>query len=144
MKNLFWLVYVSAASKPFSKGRLRDLVQDSRRLNATCGLTGMLLHKDSHFMQALEGAEQAVMSAFGRISRDPRHFGIIVLIKESADKRHFPGQPMAFRNLDLAEQRTAPGYAEFLDTPLTGKEFASRPSRCEKLLLLFKPGTEPQ
>jgi hypothetical protein len=31
-----------------------------------------------------------------------------------------------------------PGYREFLNTPLTGKEFASRPSQCERLLLLFK------
>ena len=143
MKKLFRMAYISAASKPFSKGRLRNLVNNSRSLNATSGITGILLHKEGHFMQLMEGSEPAVKAAFDRICRDTRHFGIIVLIKESADERHYPGQPMAFQNLDLPEQRTVPGYDEFLDTPLTGKEFASQPSRGEKLLLLFKPGSNP-
>ena len=89
-------------------------------------------------MQMLEGPTAAVKATFGRITKDPRHHGIIVLIKEAAEERHFPGRPMAFRDLDLPEQRDVPGYSEFLNTPLTGKEFASRPSQCEILLLLFK------
>jgi hypothetical protein len=138
MKKLFRMSYISAASKPFTKERLRNLVNESSSLNAKAHVTGMLLHKNGHFMQVLEGTEKAVRETFGRICKDTRHFGIIVLIREAAAERHFPGQPMAFRNLDLPEQRIVPGYDEFLDTPLTGKEFASQPSRCEKLLLLFK------
>jgi hypothetical protein len=45
---------------------------------------------------------------------------------------------MAFRDLDSPDQRDVPGYGEFLNTPLTGKEFASKPSHGEKLLLLYK------
>ena len=138
MKKLFRMAYISAASKPFSKGGLLNLVNDSRNLNSRSHVTGILLHKDGHFMQVLEGTEKGVKATFDRISKDTRHFGIIVLIKEAATERFFPGRPMAFWNLDLPDQRTVPGYDEFLDTPLTGKEFASQPSRCEKLLLLFK------
>lgn len=144
MKKLFRMSYISAASKPFSKERLRNLVNESGSLNARSHVTGLLLHKDGYFMQVLEGTESAVKATFARISKDTRHFGMIVLIKEIAAERHFPGQPMAFRNLDLPEQRSVPGYDEFLDTPLTGKEFASWPSRCEKLLLLFKQEKNPK
>ena len=45
---------------------------------------------------------------------------------------------MGFRDLNSAEVRSLPGYSEFLNTPLTGKEFAADPSRAHKLLLTFK------
>jgi hypothetical protein len=139
MNTLFRMAYISAASKPFSRAELRDLLKQADELNAKAGVTGMLLHKDGRFMQILEGPKAAVKAIFGRISKDSRHHGIIVLIKEAAEERHFAGSPMAFRDLDSPEQRAVPGYGEFLNTPLTGREFASRPSHCEKLLLLFKP-----
>jgi len=138
MNKLFRMAYVSAASKPFGKAELRSLLKQASERNAQAGATGMLLYKDGRFMQILEGPKAAVKTTFGRISKDPRHHGIIVILKESAEERHFPGWPMAFRDLDSPEQRTVPGYSEFLNTPLTGKEFASTPSRCEKLLLLFR------
>ena len=139
MNTLFRMAYISAASKPIRRAGLRGLLKQANELNAKAGATGMLLHKDGRFMQILEGPKAAVKAIFGRISRDSRHHGIIVLIKETAEERHFAGSPMAFRDLDSPEQRAVPGYSEFLNTPLTGREFASRPSHCEKLLLLFKP-----
>jgi hypothetical protein len=138
MNKLFRMAYVSAVSKLFSKTGLRNLHKQARERNARTGTTGLLLHKDGRFMQMLEGPTAAVKATFGRINKDPRHHGIIVLIKETGEHRHFPGWPMAFRDLDSPEQRDVPGYSEFLITSLTGKEFASRPSQCEKLLLLFK------
>ena len=139
MNTLFHIAYVSAASKSFSKAGLRNLLKQAAERNAKAGATGILLHKDDRFMQILEGPKATVKAIFGRISQDPRHHGIIVLIKEAAEERHFSGWPMGFRDLDSPEQRDVPGYREFSNTPLTGKEFASRPSHCEKLLLLFKP-----
>ena len=141
MNTLFRMAYVSAASKSFSKADLRHLLKQANELNAKAGATGMLLHQAGRFMQILEGPQASVKAIFGRISKDPRHHGIIVLIKETAEERHFSGWPMAFRDLDSPKQRDVPGYREFSKIPLTGKEFASRPTHCEKLLLLFKPNT---
>jgi hypothetical protein len=138
MNKLFRMAYISASSKPFSKAELRGLLKQANERNAKARTTGMMLYKNGRFMQILEGPKAAVKTTFGRISKDPRHYGIILLIKETAEERHFPDWPMAFRDLDSPEQRAVPGYSEFLNTPLTGKEFASNPSRCEKLLLLFK------
>jgi Sensors of blue-light using FAD len=138
MSKLFRMAYVSGAAVPFNRVMLIDLLEQASKRNASAGVTGLLLYKDSQFMQILEGPESAVKATFKRVSRDRRHHGIIVLLKEPASERFFPDSSMAFRDLDLPEHQKVPGYKEFLDTPLTGKEFAAHPSRCEQLLLLFK------
>jgi hypothetical protein len=57
---MFRIVYVSAASEPFSDQQLKELLQKSRQNNVAAGITGMLLYKDGTFMQTLEGPELAV------------------------------------------------------------------------------------
>ena len=144
MSKLFRMAYVSSEAVPFNQMMLLDLLEQAGKRNAAARVTGMLLYKDRQFMQILEGPESAVKATFNRISRDQRHHGIIVLLKETADERFFPDWSMAFRDLDLPDYRKVPGYNEFLNTPLTGREFAARPSRCEKLLLLFKKEGAPR
>jgi hypothetical protein len=140
MNQLFRMAYISTASKSFDPMELREMLKSSNVRNKEAGITGMLLYKDGQFMQVLEGPEEAVKATFDRISRDSRHHGIIVLVKGAVEERRFPGWSMAFRDLNLPDHRDVPGYSEFLNTPLTGKEFEGNPSRCEKLLLLFKKG----
>ena len=138
MNQLFRMAYISTASKSFDSMELRDMLKSSNVRNKEAGITGMLLYKDGQFMQVLEGPEDAVKATFDRISRDLRHHGIIVLVKGAVKERRFPGWSMAFRDLNLPDHQDVPGYSEFLNMPLTGKEFEGNPSRCEKLLLLFK------
>lgn len=138
MNQLFRMAYISTASKSFDSAELREMLTKSNKRNKEAGITGMLLYKDGHFMQVLEGTEEAVSATFSRINKDTRHHGIIVLVKGAVEERRFPGWSMAFRDLNLPDHQDVPGYSEFLNTPLTGKEFEGNPSRCEKLLLLFK------
>ena len=138
MNQLFRMAYISTASKSFESVELREMLKSSNVRNKEAGITGMLLYKDGQFMQVLEGPEKAVKATFGRIIRDSRHHGIIVLVNGAVEERRFPGWSMAFRDLNLPDHQEVPGYSEFLNTPLTGKEFAGDPSRCEKLLLVFK------
>ena len=138
MSKLFRIVYVSTAAKLFNSAELRDMLKESHARNREAGITGMLLYKDGQFMQVLEGTLEAVTATFSRISRDPRHHGIMVLLKGAVQERRFPDWSMAFRDLNLPDHQEVPGYSEFLNTPLTGKEFADNPDRCEKLLLVFK------
>ena len=102
------------------------------------GITGMLLYNDGNFMQVLEGEEEGVRDLFGKITRDPRHRGIITLLQEHQRERQFPEWSMGFRDLNSPEVLSTPGYSEFLNTPLTGEEFSSAPPRAQKLLLMFK------
>lgn len=135
---MYYLIYVSSATEQFSTDELLDLLAKCRENNARAGLTGMLLHKDGNFMQVLEGEEAAVQAVHARILLDPRHRGIITLLQGPQAERQFPGWSMGLRRLRSADAITTPGYSEFLNTPLTGAEFSSDPSRCQKLLLAFK------
>ena len=98
----------------------------------------MLLYKDGNFMQALEGEEGAVRALYERIRVDPRHGGVITLLEDHSEERQFPDWFMGFRDLKAPEERDAPAYSEFLNTPLTGQEFSDEPTRAQKLLLTFK------
>ena len=141
MNQLFRIAYISAASKSFDPAELREMLKESNVRNKEAGITGMLLYKDGQFMQVLEGPGEAVTTTFSRISKDPRHHDIKVLLQGAVQERRFPGWSMAFRDLNLPDHQDVPGFSEFLNTPLTGKEFAGDPDRCEKLLLLFKQKT---
>ena len=138
MSKLFRMVYVSTASKLFDSAELREMLKEANERNKETGITGMLLYKDGQFMQVLEGEAEAVTATFSRINRDPRHHGIMVLVRGSVQERRFPTWSMAFRDLSLPDHQEVPGFSEFLNTPLTGKEFNDDPEHCEKLLLFFK------
>ena len=135
---IFSLVYVSSATLPFSGEDLRALLATCRKNNAALGVTGMLLYKDGNFMQVLEGDEGAVRGLYARIEADSRHRGEITLQEGFTEGRQFPDWSMGFRDLNAPEERSTPGYSEFLNAPLTGREFSGDPSRAQKLLLTFK------
>ncbi len=135
---MIFAIYASSAVRPFSGDELFDLLARSREHNTRSGLTGMLLYKDGNFMQALEGEESAVDALLAKIARDPRHTGMMKLLRGPRESRQFDGWSMAFRDLDSPEARAVPGYSEFLNTPLTGDKFVSNPDRCQKLLTAFK------
>jgi hypothetical protein len=135
---MFSLVYISSAVTPFSPAELAELLEISRRNNGPLGITGLLLYKDGNVMQALEGEKAAVHSLYSRIARDPRHRGVQTLWQGAVDQRQFDEWSMGFRDLRAADARATPGYSEFLNTALTGAEFSSDPTRCQKLLTTFK------
>ena len=98
----------------------------------------MLLYKDGNFMQALEGDEDVVRGLHARIALDQRHRGLITLLEGSVPERQFPDWSMGFRDLDKADGQSAPGYSQFLNTPLTDTVFSSDPARCQMPLTTFR------
>lgn len=137
-QRLLQIVYLSTASSILTRDELLKLLEESRERNAKTGITGLLLYKDGNIMHVLEGGDTVVKALYRKIRQDPRHHGIITLIQEPIEERQFPDWSMAFHDLDSADGRDIPGYSEFLNTPLTGEEFFPDPTRCQKLLLLFK------
>ena len=89
-------------------------------------------------MQVLEGEELAVNATFSRIQVDPRHRGILVLLKQHLPQRQFEGWSMAFRDLNASSTLAMPGFDEFLNTPLTDPRFTRDPSAVGRLLQVFK------
>ena len=135
---MFFLVYVSSAVRQFSPSELVDLLANCHENNATLGITGMLLYKDGNFMQVLEGDQEVVRPLYAKIGRDPRHRGLLTLLQGPLAERQFPDWSMGFRDLNAPDALSTPGYNEFLNTPLMGAEFSSDPTRCQKLLMMFK------
>lgn len=135
---MFFLIYASAATKPFSQSELLELLEKSHANNSKLGITGMLLYREGNFMQLLEGEEESVLNLYDKISADPRHLGIVRFLQGHHDERQFPDWSMGFRNLDFPDEVDNPMYSEFLNSRFTGDEFSTNPTRAQRLLLSFK------
>lgn len=107
------LVYVSAATRPFSQLELDALLEKSRRNNRQDGISGMLLYRDGDFLQVLEGPEAAVRATYARIGRDRRHGGVILLDESHVEQRAFRDWAMGFRRVSTAEQPE--GFVDFFN-----------------------------
>jgi hypothetical protein len=135
---MIFLVYVSSAVHLFSDEELVRLLEISRRNNTRDDIGGMLLYKDGNFMQCLEGPEDKVNALLRRVQKDPRHRGVLTLVKEQHVKREFPDWSMGFKNLQNVNLEALPGYTDFLDLPLTSEQYIENPSKALQLLFNFK------
>ena len=106
------LVYVSSAVHRFDTEELDELLAKSRAWNADHDVTGMLLYHDGNFVQALEGAPEAVEATFERVASDSRHRGLIRMISERADARRFAAWDMGFHR--PAHDTPPAGWSDFL------------------------------
>ncbi len=109
-----------------------------RANNERDGITGMLLYKGGNFMQTIEGPDEAIERLRVRLTSDPRHHGLAVLVDGTRPQRLFDGWTMGFRELGSRELADVPGYSDFLDTPLTTDAFGQDPESSQRLLLSFK------
>jgi hypothetical protein len=132
------IVYASTALRAFTKPDLQALLQEIRQKNTELGVTGLLLYKDGNFMQVLEGEQEILTRLISVIEHDSRHQSLVVLLRGSSEQRSFPDWSMGFRDLADPSASKTPGYSDFMNTPLTDAEFSQDPSRCMKLMLLFK------
>jgi hypothetical protein len=87
---MYSLTYVSSASSRFIEGDFERLAAVSADNNQRDGITGALLFKEGTFMQVLEGDEAVVCRTFARIASDPRHQGLITLLRGDIPERQFP------------------------------------------------------
>lgn len=97
------LAYLSAATAPFEKRDLEDILAVSNRNNRRQGVTGMLCYYDGSFLQFLEGAEADVEAAYRRIATDPRHTGLITLYRREIQARLFSDWSMALARVDAVD-----------------------------------------
>lgn len=105
--DLIQVVYTSSAhSRHMSNDEVRQILHASRLNNLSKGITGLLLYRDGSFAQFLEGPTHAVDSLYDKIERDPRHHGIIRVLRQPVTKRDFRHWSMAFRDLDMIRHRS--------------------------------------
>lgn len=90
------LLYISTARSPVTQAMIDDILRISRRNNAAAGITGLLVVGGKRFLQVLEGTDLAVAQTFDRIQRDPRHFAMVNLARQSITERSFGAWAMGY------------------------------------------------
>jgi hypothetical protein len=132
------MAYVSAAVEPLDGRQLSSLIALARDNNSRVGVTGMLMYLNGSFMQVVEGTPEAVTVLFDRISADPRHHKIRILLQEPIQMRAFGDWSMGLAQLDAADLNSIEGVNDFFTN---GRSlFALEPGTAKYLLIGFRGG----
>ncbi len=88
------LTYTSLAQLDLAATDLEDIHRTARHANALNGVTGLLIFNGTHFLQVVEGMEEAVDSLVENLRRDPRHTGFEIRDLSFVEERSFPDWSM--------------------------------------------------
>jgi uncharacterized Fe-S cluster-containing MiaB family protein len=67
--NMLQVIYASAATKPFDRENLVELLKIARSKNMAADISGMLLYHSGSFLQVLEGPEQNVEELYPKFRK---------------------------------------------------------------------------
>jgi hypothetical protein len=101
LKDIFQLVYISRAHENICYSDIDRILESARLHNRQNNLTGLLIFKDEHFLQIIEGEQSKVMETFGRIVKDRRGHHVRVLTESFGESRIFNRWPLAFHDADI-------------------------------------------
>lgn len=118
---MYFILYLSSASKLMNDDELFDLLDRVREKNTKAGITGMLLYKGGNFLQLLEGDKDAVEALFQNIEKDSRHTDIRTIMKGETDTRTFESWSMGFANMDKTGDY--PSYKDYINENLNFRDF---------------------
>lgn len=109
--SVFRWMYSSVSTVPGSRlpSAVDEIVASSIPRNAALRVTGALVFTGVRFAQYLEGPEAAVNELMESILRDPRHRGIITLMRSAHDRRYFADWSLAYDG----ESRFVAGIIEY-------------------------------
>lgn len=104
------LIYTSEyiPSSEATKRVLHDIVQSAAKNNAEHDITGVLLFRNNHFLQVLEGEAKDIATVFSKIKNDSRHKNIEVLFESPIDKRNYSQWKMELFNVNDPSQFSKP------------------------------------
>jgi hypothetical protein len=132
------LIYGSQATRDLGPDELVELLARARVRNEQVGLSGMLLYSSQSFLQVLEGDQAALTQTYRRISADPRHTNLRLLLDAEVSTRLFPDWSMGFDHVEdeeLAEE--LPGYTAATLYPLMNPDLITNGKVAETLLTLY-------
>jgi hypothetical protein len=108
--------------RPIEEDELLAVLKHAREKNKRLGITGMLIHCDGSFIQALKGSKDQVMIMLRIIRQDSRHSRIVVLfegpiqtgvflkglwVNRPSKEKNWPGARGIPPNLDLGDDAQA-------------------------------------
>jgi len=136
--DLYQVIYASAATRPIEEDELLGMLKLVREKNKRLGITGMLLHCDGSFIQALEGPKAQVMDLISVIRKDLRHNRIAVLFEGPIKNRSFSEWSMGFNRPSEKELAKIEGYTPYLGLGEDPKSIQNYSSVAIKLLEAFR------
>ena len=88
------VTYTSLGRLDLQEADLEDIHRSAREQNALDGVTGLLVFNGTHFLQIIEGSEQAIEELVERLRMDPRHTGFEIRDRRKVEGRSFPDWSM--------------------------------------------------
>ncbi|MBV8272712.1 MAG: BLUF domain-containing protein [Cupriavidus sp.] len=105
------LLYASRARQPLGAEILDAILDTSLEHNPRHGITGVLCHSNTLFLQALEGDREAVSRLYLNIGKDSRHHDVVLLDYEEIPERAFSGWSMGRVNAGKINAATLLKYS---------------------------------
>lgn len=97
------VVYESVLREGVDPDSVQLVLRDAVAHNRLAAVTGVLLHDGKRFIQYLEGPDDGMASALGRINNASSHTGICVLMDGDVLTRLFPNWAMRMVPLGALE-----------------------------------------
>lgn len=138
-----FLIYASTATQAFSEADLLALLNQSRKVNADLGITGLLLYSPGQgdstgtFVQVLEGPASDVKTLYAKICRDPRHRDCTLIKQGPLYRRRFGEWTMGFRDLSTLKPEEVPGFNPIFLKNWTLKQVLAQPDPVLQLVYSF-------
>lgn len=132
------IAYVSEALPARMEGRLDLIVDDAARFNRLAGVTGVLLHDGTRFLQYIEGPPDGMDLVYERILQARSHAGVIELARGTVSRRQFPYWSMRWLSVDgeCIRQVSQGDWLGFSRRPVGGR---SRPGAIDLLDQVVQP-----
>ena len=108
---------MSRADDKICYSDIQNMLESAQRHNLKNGITGLLMYKENHFIQILEGSESAVLETMARIIQDRRNHHLRVMVESRSNQRIFENWAMAFHDGDI-DRSTADLIQKVFDTAL--------------------------
>ena len=136
---LNYVIYYSFSQSEMSDSELEGILRKAREWNQANEITGLLIYrfnkifKRGNFLQIIEGPQKSILSAWERISTDPRHHTITVLEDGSFEERNFSAWSMGLKNLDTETLTEIPGFININSDQFWSNPNNLKPSALELL-----------
>ena len=97
--------YLSQSKLDWTDEAIDELLERSKRNNATRKITGAMIYANGYFMQLIEGPQIAVDELYSAIEADPRHEVLSLLHNQEIKDRYFSDWAMEYRDSDDLGER---------------------------------------
>ena len=94
------IIYASQSTRLMNREDVDQILESARRHNVVDSVTGMLCYGNEKFLQCLEGENEQVDKIYNRILADNRHKEILLIDKQSLDRRTFGDWSMGFIDMN--------------------------------------------